>query len=125
MTEAVELIVVERDGVRLGVPAARVGAIVELPRADWGAELQERLGQPPWADGERCVGLWVEAPAGDAVVAVAGRVSIATVPAGDIAPLPPLLAGPAAPVVAVVFAGEAPVLVLDADAMAAHARVGP
>jgi hypothetical protein len=124
VTAPVELIVVERGGVRLGVPAGRVAAVADLPRAERGAQLQQRLGQPPLAEDERCFGLRVEAPGGDAVVAVAGRVSIATVQAADIAPLPALLAGTAAPVVAVVFAGDASVLVLDADAMVAHARAG-
>lgn len=117
----VELIIVERGGVRLGVPAGRIAAIADLPRAERGVQLQQRLGQPPLADDERCFGLRVDAPGGDATVAVAGRVSMATVPAADIAPLPELLAG-AAPVVAVVFAGGASVLVLDVDAMVAHVR---
>ncbi len=124
MTPPVELIVVERGGVRLGVPARRVTAAFDLPRAERGAELQQRLGQPPPADDERCLGLRVEAPGGDTVVAVAGRISIATVPAADIAPLPALLAGAAAPVAAVVFGGDGPVLVLDVDAMIVHARAG-
>jgi len=117
----VELIVVERSGMRLGVPARRVSAVADLPPAERGAQLQQRLGQPPLADGERCFGLRVDAPGGAAVVPVAGRVSIMSVPADEVAPLPALLAG-AAPVTAVVFAGEVPVLVLDVDAMVAHAR---
>ena len=121
MTAPVELIIIERGGVRLGVPARRVAEVADLPHAERGARLQQRLGQPPLTDDERCFGLRVEAPGGDAVVAVAGRVSIATVPAADIAPLPVLMAG-AAPVAAVVFAGEASVLVLDVDAMVEHAR---
>jgi hypothetical protein len=43
------------------------------------------------------------------------------VPADEIAPLPELLAG-VAPVAAVVFSGDNSVLVLDVDAMVAHAR---
>jgi hypothetical protein len=121
VTAPVELIIVERGGVRLGVPAVRIAAIADLPRAERGAQLQQRLGQPPLADDERCFGLRVDAPGGDTTVAVAGRVSIATVPAADIAPLPALLAG-TAPIAAVVFDGEASVLVLDVDAMVAHAR---
>ncbi len=124
MIAAVEMIIVERGGVRLGVPAARVAAVADLPPAERSATLQQRLGQPPPADDERCFGLQVEAPGGAAMVAVAGRVSVASVPAADVAPLPPLLAGAASPIVAVVFSGDAPVLVLDADAMAAHARAG-
>lgn len=121
MTAPVELIIVERDGVRLGVPADRIAGVAALPDAQRGAALQRRLGQQPLADEERCFGLRVEAPGGDTVVAVAGRVSIATVAADEIAPLPKLLAG-AAPVTAVVFSGATPVLVLDVDAMVAHAR---
>jgi hypothetical protein len=121
VTAPVELIIVERDGVRLGVPAGRIAEVAALPRAERGAALQQRLGQPPLADDERCFGLRVEGPGGDAVVAVAGQVTIATVAADEIAPLPKLLAG-AAPVTAVVFSGAAPVLVLDVDAMVAHAR---
>jgi hypothetical protein len=121
VTAPVELIIVERAGMRLGVPAGRIAGVADLPGAERGAQLQQRLGQPPLSDDERCFGLRVEAPGGDAVVAVAGRVSIATVPADDIAPLPPLLVG-AAPVTAVVFSGATPVLVLDVDAMVAHVR---
>ena len=125
MTAPVELIIVERGGVRLGVPADRIAAVAALPAGERGARLQQRLGQPPPADDERCFELRVqlrgESPGGEAVVAVAGRISIATVPADDIAPLPALLAG-AAPVTAVVFDGDASVLVLDVDAMVAHAR---
>lgn len=121
MTAPVELIIVERGGVRLGVPARRVAEVADLPHGERGARLQQRLGQPPLTDDERCFGLRVEAPGGETVVVVAGRVSITTVSAADIAPLPALLAG-AAPVAAVVFAGEASVLVLDVDAMVAHAR---
>ena len=88
MTAAVDLVIVERGGVRLGVPARRVAAIADLPPSERGAQLQQRLGQPPPADDERCFGLRVEAPGGDAVVAVAGRVSVTTVPASDIVPLP-------------------------------------
>jgi chemotaxis signal transduction protein len=116
-----ELIIVERDGVRLGVPAHRVAAVADLPHGERDARLQQRLGQPPLTDDERCFGLRVEVPGGEIVVAVAGRVSIATVPTADIASLPALLAG-AAPVAAVVFAGDASVLVLDVDAMVAHTR---
>jgi len=123
VTAPVDLLIVERGGVRLGVPAGRVAAVADLPPDERGAGLQQRLGQPPLADGERCFGLWVEMPGGPAVVPVAGRVSVAAVPAADIAPLPALLAC-AAPVAAVVFSGEAPVLVLDVDAMVAHARAG-
>jgi len=124
VTEQVELIIVERGGIRLGVPARRVTVVVDLPGVERGATLQERLGQPPPADEERCFGLWVEVPGGSAEVVVAGRVSITAVPAADIAPLPPLLADAAPPVSAVVFDGEASVLVLDVDAMVAHTRTG-
>jgi len=121
VTAPVELIIVERSGVRLGVPARRVAAVADLPPAERGAQLQQRLGQPALADGERCFGLRVDASGGQTIVAVAGRLSLATMAADDIAPLPPLLVG-AAPVVAVVFDGESSVLVLDVDAMVAHAR---
>ena len=120
---AVELVIIERGGVRLGVLSRHVAEVAHLPAAARGARLQQRLGQPPIADDERCFGLRVEATGGATVVAVAGRVSVASVPAEDIAPLPPLLAG-VAPVTAVVFGGEAPVLVLDVDAMVEHARAG-
>jgi hypothetical protein len=122
VTAPVDLIIVDRGGVRLGVPAGRIAAIADLPRAERSARLQQRLGQPPLSDDERCFGLRVEVSGGDTVVAVAGRVSVATVPAADIAPLPPLLAGGS--VVAGVVFEEAPVLVLDVDAMVAHARAG-
>jgi hypothetical protein len=121
VTAEVDLIIIERGGVRLGVPAGRVAAVADLPRAEHGAGVQQRLGQPPVGDGERCFGLRVPVPGGDAVVAVAGRISIATVPAADIAPLPALLAC-AAPIAAVVFDAASSVLVLDVDAMVAHAR---
>ena len=124
MMGPIELIIVERGGVRLGVPAVRIAAISDLPPAERTARLQQRLGQPPLGEDERCFGLRVDAPGGDAVVAVAGRVSMAAVPAADIAPLPELMAG-VAPVTAVVFAEGASVLVLDVDAMVAHAQVGP
>lgn len=124
MIAAVEMIIVERGGMRLGVPAARVTEVADLPAAERGAVLQQWLGQPPLGDDERCFGLRMEAPGGAAMVAVAGRVSVASVPAADVAPLPALLAGAASPIVAVVFSGDAPVLVLDADAVAAHARAG-
>ena len=122
MTGPVELIIVERGGMRLGVPADRVAEIAALPWDE--ALLQQRLGQPPPTEDERCFALRVMragALGGDDVVAVAGRVSIAEVPADEISPLPELLAA-AAPVTAVVFAGDNPVLVLDVDAMVAHAR---
>ena len=121
MTTPVELLVIERSGVRLGVPAARVAGVAELPVVDCDARLQQRLGQPPAAEGERCFGLRVEAPGGESVVAVAGRVSMAAVQEDEIAPLPALFAG-LGPVTAVVFTADAPVLVLDVDAMVAHAR---
>jgi hypothetical protein len=124
VTASVDLLIIERGGVRLGVPAARISAVADLPRREAGAHLQRRLGQPPPADGERCFGLRVEMPGGVAVVDVAGRVSVATVAAAEIAALPSLFAGAAALIVAVVFA-EAPVLVLDPDAMVAHARAVP
>ena len=120
----VELVIVERGGVRLGVPAGRVSAIDDLDdmaSTERSARLQQRLGQPPLADAERCCGLRVDGPGGGAVVAVAGRVSIAAVSADEISPLPELLMG-VAPVTAVVFDDDAPVLVLDADAMVEHAR---
>lgn len=121
MTPRVELVVVERCGVRLGVPANRIVAVADLSHAERSAELQQRLGQPPLADHERCFGLRVEVAGGETVVPVAGRVWIAGVPAAEIALLPALFAS-AAPITAVVFAGDASVLVLDADAMVAHAR---
>jgi chemotaxis signal transduction protein len=122
VTEPVELIIVERSGMRLGVPAGRVAEVAALPWAD--TLLQQRLGQPPLEDDERCFALRVvrtDAPGGEDVVTVAGRVSITAVPAHEIAPLPELMAG-VAPVAAVVFSGDNPVLVLDVDAMVAHAR---
>lgn len=121
---SVELLVIERAGVRLGVPAARVAAVADLPEGVRSARLQQRLGQPPLADDERCFGLRVAAPGGETVVTVAGRVSIASVLEAEIAPLPALLAG-VAPVTAVVFGDDAPVLVLDVDAIVAHARTEP
>lgn len=124
MTESVDLLIVERGGVRLGVPAGRISAVADLPRREAGGHLQRRLGQPPLGEGERCFGLRVDMPGGATVVDVAGRVTVATVPAADIAALPWLLASSAVPVVAVVF-DENPVLVLDPDAMVAHARAAP
>jgi hypothetical protein len=122
MTTSVELVVVERLGVRIGLPAGRIAAVDDLPPGACSAALQQRLGQPPPQDDERCFGLRVDATSGQTVVEVAGRVSIATVPAEDIAPLPALLSG-IAPITAVVFADdEASVLVLDVDAAVAHAR---
>jgi hypothetical protein len=122
----VEMLVIERGGMRLGVPAARVAAVADLPAAACAPRLQQRLGQPPLTDGERCFGLRVQVPGGETVVEVAGRVSIAAVPETEIAPLPALFLGVlgVAPVTAVVFAADAPVLVLDVDAMVAHARAG-
>jgi chemotaxis signal transduction protein len=125
VTAPVELLIVERGGMRLGVPAGRVAEIAALPWAD--SLLQQRLGQPPLADDERCFALRVprsDAPGADDVVAVAGRVTIEVVPADEIAPLPELLSGIAL-VTAVVFSEANPVLVLDVDAMVAHARAEP
>lgn len=124
MTAPVELIIVERAGVRLGVPASRVAAVADLPPGMRSVVLQQRLGQPPLTTGERCFGLRLDTARGETVVTVAGRVSIASVTDDDIAPLPALLAG-AAPVHAVVFDGDASVLVLDVDAMIEHARATP
>ena len=124
MTASVDLLIVERGGVRIGVPAGRISAVSDLPRREAAAHLQRRLGQPPLAEDERCFGLRVETAGGQAMVDVAGRVTVATVPAGDIAALPSLLASSAGPVGAVVF-DESPVLVLDPDAMVAHARAAP
>lgn len=121
---SVELLVIERAGVRLGVPAARVSAVADLPTEHRSARLQQRLGQPPLTDDERCFGLRMTASGGETVVAVAGRVSIAAVQEAEIAPLPALLAG-VAPVTAVVFDDDAPVLVLDVDSIVAHARTEP
>jgi hypothetical protein len=121
MTAAVELVVIERLGVRLGLPAERVAAVDDLPARECSAALQQRLGQPPPQDDERCFELRVDVAGGQTVMAVAGRVSIATVLAEDIAPLPPVLAGIAL-ISAVVFADDASVLVLDVDAAVAHAR---
>jgi hypothetical protein len=120
-TVSMEILVIERGGVRLGVPAFRVAGIAELPVAECDARLQQRLGQPAAAEGERCFGLRVLVPGGESLVAVAGRVTIAEIGEDEIAPLPALFAG-IAPVTAVVFTADAPVLVLDVDAMVAHAR---
>lgn len=122
MTAPVELLIVERNGERFGVPAARISEIGALPAAARVVRLQQRLGQPPLADEERCFGLAVDAPGGRAVVAVAGQVTIEAV--ADIAPLPEIMVG-VAPVTGVVFVEGAPVLVLDVDAMIEHARVAP
>jgi hypothetical protein len=115
VSDTVELVVIERAGQRLALPSARVSAIGELPRERRALPLQERFGQPPLGDGERCVGVVVRMADGHRIVPVAGRVMIATVAAAEIAPLPPLLAA-ACPVAAVVFGAEAATLVLDPDA---------
>jgi len=121
VTMPMELLVIERGDVRLGVPAARVAGISDLSVAECDARLQQRLGQPPAAAGERCFGLRVQVPDGESLVTVAGRVSISAVREDEITPLPAIFAGIAL-VTAVVFAADAPVLVLDVDAMVAHAR---
>jgi chemotaxis signal transduction protein len=125
VTAPVELIIVERGGMRLGVPAARVAEIAALPWAE--SLLQQRLGQPPLTEDERCFALRMvrtNAAGADDVVTVAGRVTIEEVPADQIAPLPELLSDVAL-VTAVVFSEAKPVLVLDVDAMVAHARAEP
>ena len=119
MSGTVELVVIERAGQRLALPSARVSAIGELPVARRALPLQERFGQPPLGDGERCVGIVVRMADGHQVVRVAGRVTIAAVAAAELAPLPPLLAA-TSPVAAVVFGAEA-TLVLDTDAAIAAA----
>lgn len=119
----VELVVIERAGQRFAIPSAQVSMIGELPHGSRDVRLQERLGQPPLEDGERCVAVAVRTAEGPEVVPVAGRVTIAQVDAAAIAPLPPLLAG-VGPVVAVVFGDGAPVLVLDVDATIARGRAG-
>lgn len=121
MTGTVELVIVERGGMRFGVPARRIIEIGELPAAARASQLQQQLGQPPFAEGERCFGLAVDVPGGRAVVPVAGQVTIKEVPDAEIVPLPAIMVG-VAPVSAVVFGEGAPVLVLDVDAMVEHAR---
>jgi hypothetical protein len=120
MSGTVELVVIERAGQRIALPSARVSAIGELPGARRALPLQERFGQPPLGDGERCVGIVVRIADGHRVVPVAGRVTIAAVAAAELAALPPLLAA-ACPVAAVVFGADAATLVLDADAAVAEA----
>jgi hypothetical protein len=112
-----ELLVIERDGMRLALPAERIRSVATLLDGR-GARLQERFGQAPPTPGERCVALTVDTRGGDAMVPVAGTVSMMTVAAADVAALPALFAR-SRPVAAVVFAGEASLLVLDADAAAA------
>lgn len=117
----VELIVIERAGQRLAIPSAQVSMIGALPRGSGAVSLQERLGQPPLEDGERCVAIAIRTTEGPEIVSVAGRVTIAQVDAAEIASLPPLLAG-VGPVAAVVFGDEVPVLVLDVDATVVRGR---
>jgi hypothetical protein len=123
VTAPIELVIVERGGVRLGVLAGRISAIDDVPEAKRGARLQQQLGQPPLGEDERCFGLRIAGPSGESVVSVAGRVTIATVAADEISPLPDLLSS-VAPVTAVVFGEDAPVLVLDADAMVVMVEYG-
>lgn len=123
MTATVDLVIVERGGMRFGVPASRISEIGELPTAARGARLQQQLGQPPFAEDERCFGLAVDVPGGRVVVPVAGQVTIAAVSHTDITPLPEIMVG-VAPVTAVVFDESAPVLVLDVDAMVERGWAG-
>jgi len=126
VTAPVELVIVERGGVRLGVPADRISAIDDVPDAQRAVRLQQQLGQPPLGEDERCFGLRIAGPTGESVVSVAGRVTIVPVPADEISPLPELMSR-VAPVTGVVFGDDTPVLVLDADAMVVmveYARAG-
>lgn len=118
MSGTIELVVVDRAGQRLAIPADRVALIGELPREHRAMPLQERLGQPPLAPGERCVAIAVRTADGHTIVPVAGRVTIAEVAAAELSPLPPLFAG-ARLVTAVVFGAGGSMLVLDPDAVIA------
>jgi hypothetical protein len=121
VSEIVELVVVDRAGQRLAIPAARVSMIGELPSQLRAVPLQESFGQPPLGAGERCVAIAVRTAEGHTLVSVAGHVTISQVDAADLLPLPLPLAG-AGRVAAIVFGEPAAMLVLDVDAVVARGR---
>jgi hypothetical protein len=124
-----ELVVVERGGVRVALPATEVIAIGELVAEEPAAPLYEYLGQPAPEPGERQLGLRVRGRLGPELVAAVGRVTITAVATERLAPVPALLAG-TGPICAIVFGDDAaPLLVLDLAALVAWApraqRPGP